>query len=461
MIRALTLSQLATAVGNAVRRDPQVQSVWVTAELSDLRISGGHCYVELLEKDSRGQTVAKMRANIWQNYFIAIRRKFYQATGRDIASGLKVMLFGSVACHNLYGLSFTVSDIDPSYTLGDLERLRREIIERLTREGLASVNRNLPFPLAPQRIAVISAGGAAGYGDFINQLESSPEGFKFYTFLFPAVMQGERTAPSVAAALDLVEQTIDLWDCVAIVRGGGATTDLNGFDNYDLARRVCTFPLPVVVGIGHERDRNVLDELACVRCKTPTAVAAFFIDSLRDALGRANSLALGISNYVSQRLAGEGRRVANLQAMIPALSSRCIGSNRMRLDSIAGRIPLAASSRTSKGSLHLAHIADKIAIYSAARIADADGRLKMVSAAVADSSARVIERGNNALKSIESLVAALDPASTLRRGYSITRINGRAVVSADQIPPGSEIVTTLSSGIVTSIVSDNSGKKDR
>jgi len=450
MIQAFTLSQLNTALGNAVRRDPQLQSVWVTAELSDLRVSGGHCYVELLEKDSRGQTVAKLRANIWQNYFLAIRRKFYAATGRDISAGLKVMLFGSVSYHNIYGLSFVVSDIDPSYTLGDLERLRREIIERLTREGLAQLNRVIPFPEAPQRIAVISAAGAAGYGDFINQLESSPEGFKFYPFLFPAVMQGERTASSVISALDLIEQTIDLWDCVAIVRGGGATTDMNGFDNYDLARRVCTFPLPVVVGIGHERDRCVLDELAGVRCKTPTAVATFFIDRVREAFSRAGSLALSIANYVNQRLAGEGRRLANLQASLPVLADRCISRQKLRLDAAAGRIPMAASAGTARAALHLDHIVDRLATASATRISDARRSLDLASTRVADAANLRLRRTTDSLRSLTSLVAALDPAATLRRGYSVTRVNGHAVTSTDSLLPGDILETRLADGVVLS-----------
>ena len=267
---AYTLRQLTENITAVIQRAPSLQNVWVVAELSDLRVVGGQCYTELVEKDAAGNDVANIRATCWASVFFPVRGRFLQATGRELASGLKVMLRGSVAHHPKFGLTFNIFDIDPSYTLGDIERVRREILYKLHYEGILGFNKSLTLPTLVRRVAVISAAGAAGYGDFINQLDSNRYGFKFYPFLFGAVMQGAGTAPSVLAALERVEQTIDLWDCVVIVRGGGSTTDLTGFDNYELARRVATFPLPVIVGIGHERDRNVLDEIACVRCKTPT-----------------------------------------------------------------------------------------------------------------------------------------------------------------------------------------------
>ncbi len=454
-MNALTLTQLTCAIGNTIRRDPGLNSVWVTAELSDLRVSGGHCYVELIEKNEKGQTIAKIRANIWQSYFTCIRRKFFNATGRDVSGGIKVMLQGSVSHHQVYGLSFNVVDIDPSYTLGDLERLRREILEKLEREGVAKFNQSLPFPLAPQRIAVISAAGAAGYGDFINQLSSSNEGFIFYPVLIPAVMQGERTAPSVMAALDFIEQTIDLWDCVAIVRGGGATTDMNGFDNYELARRVATFPLPVIVGIGHERDRNVLDELACVRAKTPTAVASFLIDCMRNSYGIVDSTARNIITYVTQRLNGEVNRLSLIEAAIPANASLRISKARSELDSVARRIPLAAASRTSAEKLHLNHLAQLICNFAPHQLSMEEKNLAQWIGRIEDASTRTLARQNDRVLSLESLVKVLDPVSTLKRGYSLTLINGRAVTDSNMVTRGDIIETKLSSGSLISIVDKN------
>lgn len=426
----LTLSQLTAGIGQAIRMAPGLQNAWVTAELSDVRLSGGHCYMELIEKNPAGQTVAKIRATIWANRFNYIRSKFMGATGRDIATGMKVLLNGAAAHHPLYGLSFSVNDIDPSYTLGDMERLRREILMQLHREGVLENNRKLSMTPVPQRIAVISAAGAAGYGDFINQLEGNPEGFVFYPCLFQAVMQGDRTSESVRQALEMIEMTVDLWDCVAIVRGGGATTDLNGFDDYALAKAVATFPLPVIVGIGHERDRTVLDEIAHTRLKTPTAVAAFLTDSLRNAWTRATSLCDWTARYSADRLNGEARRLTNAEAMIPALAQARLSAARALLEREATRIPLLAGSRIAAASSRLDGMARLLG-------ANAMGRLQAAS---------------HRLDKLNALVGALSPANTLKRGYSVTRVNGHAVTSVNDAPRGTVIETQLYDGTVRSTV---------
>lgn len=402
MNSGITLSEFQQRLGNTIRLNPEIQNVWVIAEFSDLRVSGGHCYMELVEKDAAGMMRAKIRAMIWRGTLETIRAKFYRATGRDIANGLKVMVRGSANHHNLYGLSFTISDIDPSYTLGDMERLRQEILARLTKEGLINRNKELAVPVVPQRIAVISAEGAAGYGDFMNQIVSNPDGFAVYTGLFPAIMQGERTVPTVLDALDKVEFTKDQWDAVAIIRGGGATTDLNSFDNYDLARRVATFPLPVIVGIGHERDRTVLDEIACVRCKTPTAVAEFITGTLRQTYAMTIDIARRIARYGSEALKGEHLRLASMAQSIPARASNRILRARMSLDRIARQL--------------------------------------------INNSKNKISSNTQKLTNFENLLRVLDPKSTLKRGYSITRLNGKAVISASQLTPGDRLETTYADG---------------
>lgn len=428
---AMSLTEYTAMIGNAIRMTPGLQGAWVTAELSDLRFSGGHCYMELIEKNVSGQTVAKLRANIWASRVPYIRRKFFGATQRDIATGMKVMVYGSSAHHSVYGLSFTINDIDPSYTLGDMERIRREILMRLQKEGVIDYNKQEMMPPVPQRIAVISAEGAAGYGDFINQLAGNSDGFVFYPFLFPAVMQGERTSQSVLAALDKIEQTIDLWDCVAIVRGGGATTDLNGFDDYDLAYRVATFPLPIVVGIGHERDRTVLDEIAHTRMKTPTAVAAFFIDSLRNAYSSVGQMVQWITRYSTDRLLGEARRLDNVETMIPALANARLTSAKSRLDRELTRIPVLVESR----------------------LAAARGRLDTMRTMVSMAADSVIKRSLAKVENLTGMIEVLSPVNTLRRGYSITRVNGHAVTDASTLKPGDELETQLNSGVIRSKVS--------
>ncbi len=429
----VTLSQFQAMVGNALRVVPTLQRAWIIAELSDVRVSGGHCYMELIEKDERGMTRAKARAMIWAGQLQALRMKFHAATGRDICSGLKVLVCGSVNHHQIYGLSVTITDIDPSYTLGDMERLRREILDRLKREGLLDCNKQLDLSPIPQRIAVISAEGAAGYGDFMNQLGNNPEGYKLYPFLFRAVMQGDNTVPSVMNALDLVESTIDLWDCVVIIRGGGATTDLNSFDNYDLARRVAEFSLPVIVGIGHERDRTVLDEIANVRCKTPTAVAAFLIDRLRDAWLRVSGLVEKVGRYGADALRGEEHRLANLEASLPALVHHRVMREKMRLSELAARVGKDAG---------------KV-------VASERSKLDMAVVRLGQGMKNATAREKMKLQRLDDMLRLLSPDNTLRRGYSITRVNGHAVRDASQLAAGDVVETRVQNGVFRSRVEND------
>lgn len=404
----MTLSELQQIVGNSIRMTREIQNVWVQAELSDFRTSGGHGYMELVEKDDSGMIRAKLRAMIWSSTLLPLRRKFYDATGRDLATGLKVLVRGTVTHHNVFGIAFTIGDIDPSYTLGDIERLRREILERLTREGIINRNKQLAAPEVPQRIAVISAEGTAGYGDFMNQLRNNPDGYAVYTGLFPAVMQGERTVNSVMEALEKVRFTQDQWDAVAIIRGGGATTDLNSFDNYDLARAVALFPIPVIVGIGHERDRTVLDEIACVRCKTPTAVAEYIINSLRMVYTRMTELVRRIIKYSSESLKGEHLRLANLSQGIPSYAKNRVMRERLELDKTVLKLKTAAQN--------------------------------------------ALGNEQQRLKRLDDILRILRPENTLQRGYSITRINGKALTEASNIKAGDKIETTLATGKITSTV---------
>ena len=409
-----------------------LQGAWVMAELSDVRYSGGHCYMELIEKNPAGQTVAKLRANIWASRVNYIRQKFFKDTQRDIANGMKVMVFGTAGHHSVYGLSFTINDINPSYTLGDMERIRREILMRLQKEGVIDQNKQEVMSPTPQRIAIISAEGAAGYGDFINQLAGNSDGFVFYPHLFPAVMQGERTSQSVRKALDMIEQTMEHWDCVAIIRGGGATTDLNGFDDYDLAYRVATFPLPIVVGIGHERDRTVLDEIAHTRMKTPTAVAAFFIDKLRTAYSTVGQMVQWITRYSTDRLVGEARRLDNVETMIPALANARLTAAKARLDRELTRIPVLVESR----------------------LAGERGKIDSLGRFISMAADGVVKRSSARLDNLAGMIEVLSPANTLRRGYSITRVTGHAVTDASTIKPGDILETQLNSGTIRSEVSD-------
>lgn len=455
MREEFTLSRLAASLAESVRRNPSLQNVWVSAELSDVRTSGGHCYMELVEKNEAGQTVAKMRATVWASRYGQLRVKFSQATGRDISTGIKVLVQGSVSHHAVYGLSFNIFDIDPSYTLGDMERRRRMILDTLVKENVIDRNKRLEMPVAPQRIAVISAPGAAGYGDFMRHLEANREGFVFYTMLFPAVMQGESAAESVGEALRRIEMSIDMWDCVAILRGGGATTDLNCFDDLVLARAVALFPIPVVAGIGHERDRTVLDEIAHTRVKTPTAAAAFFIDSLREAYMRARESVETMMRYVADRVSGEKRNLSGLGGIILSAAPARLSAGSGRLDHVAELIPSLVARRVAMARSSLQELASGLSLVAMRRTEREKSRISLFAGRMAESVQFTMRRANERIASTERLVRALSPKETLRRGYSITRVNGHAVTSAVGLRPGDRITTTLHDGVINSTIDGN------
>lgn len=444
----LTLSAFATRLSNRVHSSPELMGVWVTAELSDLRINGGHCYMELVEKNGSGQTVAKMRATIWQSIFTGIRRQFFQTTGKDIATGMKVMLRGNASHHSLYGLSFNVTDIDPRFTLGDIERIRREILNRLKQEGIIDLNRQLELEPVAQRIAVISAPGAAGYGDFINQLKNNGSGIVFYPVLIPAVMQGERTVSSVIEALDFIESTIDVWDCVAILRGGGATTDLIWFDNYELARRIASFPLPVIVGIGHERDRTVLDEIAHTRVKTPTAAASFLINEARNAYDKTLSLAKSVSSYVSERILGEKARIAALEASLPALVNLRITRENGKLNREFSHIPAIVQGKIAGEKSLLASIPKLIETLYAGILAEQKKKHRYAIESIGFSAIKCLEASKSNLDRMNDMLTVLSPQNTLKRGYSIVRINGKAIKKATDVRKDDKVSIRLNEGSI-------------
>lgn len=450
--QAFTLLKFSQFVANAMSREPALMGAWVVAEISDMSERGGHCYMTLIEKGSNGSTVARMRANIWANRYLHIKNKFLYATQRELTNGMKVMFYGGANYHPNYGLSFNIGDIEPSFTMGDLERIRREILATLQREGILNQNRSLTFTDPPRRIAIISSATAAGYGDFINQLQHNSSGVEFNTLLFPAIMQGDRTAGSVMAALDLVEQTscIMPWECVVIIRGGGATTDMNGFDDIQLARRVATFPIPIVVGIGHERDRCVLDEIACVRCKTPTAVAAWLSDTAGAAWQRVCDLTSRIASFAAERLKGEHIRLQSIETMIPALAEAQIRNSRLKLQGISTLIPSAAREATSKERIRLEGITTTLRMSSKARIQKEQPALEAIATAIRMAATGLLNKEMSRLDSLERLTEVLSPTATLKRGYSITRINGKAITDPKAVKPGDILETQTATGAIIS-----------
>lgn len=383
---------------------------WVQAELSDVRThAAGHCYLELIQKDPRGNgLLAKARGNIWSQVFRLLKPYFEEATGQLFTSGINVLVKVTVQFHELYGYSLTLHDIDPTYTLGDMARRRREILMQLTSEGVLTLNKELELPMLPQRIAVISSESAAGYGDFCHQLQSHASRFFFYTELFPALMQGAQVESSVLAAFDAINDRLTDFDLVVLIRGGGATSDLSGFDTYLLAAACAQFPLPILVGIGHERDETVLDSVAHTRVKTPTAAAEFLIARMSDAADRLDRLTGQLSQGIHARLEWEHRQLTTYQARLSGSVLFALKDARYALRTVEGEI-----ERTSQA---------------------------------------LLSKHKHRLELLQQRLFDASPERLLKRGYSITFRAGSVVTDASQLHAGDELVTRFDRGEVVSII---------
>jgi len=431
MRNAFTLYELNQMVRQVLETD-MPDEYWVEAELSEIREVRGHCYMELIQKDEYNNTpIARASAKCWSRQWMVIRPYFERITGQRLHAGLKVLLKVVVNFHEAYGFSWIVVDIDPTYTMGDMARRRQEIIQKLKAEGVFDMQKELEIPMFAQRIAVISSANAAGYGDFRHQLSDNDHGFQFSTQLFPAIMQGEQVEESVIAALNQVNRQIDHFDVVVIIRGGGATSDLSGFDTFDLAENVANFPLPILTGIGHERDESVLDLVANTSLKTPTAVAAFLIDHLETVNSRIEEALQSIAEMVKRKMDTEKLRLGRLAEKIPLLFSVVKAKRTSEVDALLAKLIHQAESRVSDEQ----H-----------RIYQLQGRLKpAVERRLTEQMHRVTLLGQK--------VFDMDPRRLLEKGYSITLFEGKAVRDAAALKKGDEIVTKLNKGSVKSIIS--------
>lgn len=426
----LSLEQLTVRLSELIEATPGLHNVWVTAETSDVR-RGAHCYMELLQKNPKtGEAVARARATIWRSVFARIDSNFYAATGSRLDNGMKIRVLVNVNFHPAYGLSLNIIDIDPAYTMGDLMRLRMEILARLQSEGVIDMNRSLDWPETVTRIAVISAEGAAGYGDFMHQLYNNPRRLRFTSRLYPALMQGNGAPASIIAALDAIAEDEDSWDCVVIIRGGGATSDLAAFENYELATNIAQFPLPVIIGIGHERDVTVLDYVAKMRVKTPTAAAEWLIGRGESALKVLDEMASSIHRYASSLLSGCREQLAYISATLPFAPVKAVENSRKRLD----RYLLALSESGQN------------------RLAPEKSKLDLTTERLQASIRNLLEKQNSRIDSKAQLLDVLSPEATLRRGYSITRLNGKTLTSSSQATSSARIETILAHGTLHSTV---------
>jgi exodeoxyribonuclease VII large subunit len=409
--KPLTLYELNIQIRDIIE-ETMSESYWVQAELSDVRENNGHCYMELIQKDERSNTpIAKARASCWRNTWMLIRPYFERVTGQTMHSGMKVLLQVHAQFHENFGFSWIIEDINPEFTIGDMARKRLEIIRQLKEEGVYDLQKELHIPMFAQHIAVISSETAAGYGDFCDQLINNDFGFHFATRLYPAIMQGEGVEQSVISALNRINEDIKQGvaiDVVVIIRGGGATSDLSGFDTLELAENVANFPIPIITGIGHERDESVLDMISHTRVKTPTAAAALLIENLMEVWQTVQSLEDRITSVVSDRIKREYQQLEHFSKTIPLQFAMLQQKNQFQLDTITNNLrPL----------------------------------LK-----------RYMMQESHQLEMLGQRIKALDPQVLLLRGYSITLHDGKAVRDVKKLKSGDEIETRVAYGTIKSIV---------
>ena len=408
MSKSVTLFELNRLVREAIECEMPIE-YWVEAELSECRESRGHCYMELIEKDEQSATpIARAAAKCWASKWMLIRPYFERTTGQRLTSGMKVLLKVYPQFHEAFGFSWIVTDIDPAYTMGDMARKRQEIIRQLKEEGVFDLQKELQLPLFCQRIAVISSETAAGYGDFCNQLADNPYGFQFRTWLFPATMQGEDTGRSIISALEKIYAIVTQFDCVVIIRGGGATSDMSGFDTLELAENVANFPIPILTGIGHDRDESILDMVSHTRVKTPTAAAAFLISHLKEVMDALDNAQDCITRHAIQKLSSLNTQLSAVSEAIPRLFTIVRTKQESRLDALFNQIMWDLQRRL---------------IFESHRI-----------------------------EVIEEKAKSLDPGLLLKRGYSITLHEGKVVRDPHSLQKGDDIETRLEKGTIKSTI---------
>ena len=426
----LSVLQLTTAIQQVLEKELE-PLVWVVGELSDFRQAPqGHVYFELVEKQGN-QVQAKIRANLWQFTYRSVAAKFETVTGTSLKNGMKVLAQVSVTYHPVYGLNLNVKDIDPSFSLGERARIRQETIAKLTQEGWVGHNARLPLPLVIQRIAIISSATAAGYGDFINQLAGNPQGYQVYHQLFPSLMQGNEAVESLLSALDQVaEQTEKLQlDAVVIIRGGGAQLDLDCFDDYRLALRIADFSLPVLTGIGHERDETIADLVAHTRLKTPTAVAEFILSSFRE---YEENLALA-----AQRLDWITRaKFSEEERKLQACHLRIQGEGKQLLSREGEKVRTTA--------LRIQHSIKNGAKQEKSKLEQRQEQLKK-------GLQRFIKIQFESITRLETGSRQLDPNALLQKGYTRTESQGKPIHQLT-LAPGDQILTHTSTQKISSTI---------
>jgi exodeoxyribonuclease VII large subunit len=433
---------------------------WVTAEISELKENNaGHCYLELIEKNPDEKNVqARIRAIIWSNRFRFLKAFFEDSTKETLREGLKVLVKIKVEYHELYGLSLIISDIDPAFTIGDMAMKRQLIIKRLEQEGVFTMNKDLVFPAVPQKIAIISSKNAAGYTDFVNQLKNNSSGFTFYTALIETSLQGTETEQGVINALDKIAAKSDLFDVVVIIRGGGSQSDLSWFDSYSIAYHVTQFPLPVLTGIGHEKDVSVTDMVANKSLKTPTAVADYLIDSVAGAENYIIEMSSGIIESSRVIIEKNKKRIDSSSIRLAPLTRIMMSDVRDRLASKIMEINNTGRELIFRASLIPVNQQSKLSSSIKSFLYGKNSVIENRKHSIISATLNCIKVKNLLEQGLESKLQLLKPENVLQRGYSITSVNGKILKNSQLLKNGDLIHTQLFEGTISSMITD---KKDR
>ena len=476
MEQKLTLSELNEQIKETLSK-AFPSSVWVIAEVSELKENrNGHCYLELIEKQG-AEIVARSRATIWSYTYRMLKPYFETTTGQFFTQGIKILVQVSVEYHPSFGLSLNIKDIDPIYTVGDMAMQRKEIINRLQAEGVFEMNKELQLPLVPQKIAVISSATAAGFLDFMNQLENNEFSFKFYTKLFQATMQGGDTVPSIINALERIFEYEDFFDAVVIIRGGGATADLSSFDNYELAFNITQFPLPVITGIGHEKDDTIIDLVAHTRMKTPTAVAEFLIKGMERFYDRMLEMENGIVQLTRDLIESYQKELEQAATNLDDAVSDFINKNQLQLTKNGNQLQRAVKQFSFQKEHELNrlkhNIKSKVLLWFAvsktnllqkrrnlkhavnAKMQNQYSALKHYKNLLSFESKKMIQNKQEQVHFYENTTRLINPENILKRGYTLTLKDGKILKSTKYIKLNEEIETRFADGSIQSKITKN------
>jgi len=434
---------------------------WVVAEISEIKENfAGHCYLELIEKNPDEKNArARVRAIIWNNRYRFLKALFENITGESLKEGFNILIKVKIEYHELYGLSLVITDIDPAFTIGEMAIKRQLVIKRLEEEGVFSMNKELDMPILPQRIAIISSSTAAGYSDFINHLKGNSFGYVFYSFLVESAMQGSETEEGVISALNKIANYYHLFDVVVIIRGGGSQSDLSWFDSYNIAYHVTQFPLPVITGIGHEKDISVTDMVANRSLKTPTAVADFLITTVSEAEDQLIELSSLIKDNARIIIEENKKRVETSAIRLLPLSRLMISGIKDQLSGKIIEIINIGRDFTSRAGLIPANQKSRLISGLNTYSSEKSAALKRMKQVFITNTTNVLTKNYIRLGVLETTLNMLRPENVLLRGYTITSVNGKILKKMDKVMLDDSIETQFIDGVLTSRVLNKKGRK--